>query len=308
MRQNGYWLTTLVLGTTLLLSRPVAGQLYSENFVGADLATVGWNNSSAAAGAAGLFDHSGNNVSNEAVTPDGLDTGAVFHYMNINNAQMIWTTEFSPINPSASGGVDISWWQSEDAIQIASTVDVHVAVMVGGQWYATANAYSTNDFQDPWLRHLVTYDPTAANWRQLTLNVENVTIGAAPGSALSGSIAGLGLVTDMKTVGVGPETVWYDYIEIAAHQIPGDANGVDGVTLDDYNIIRTNYRTEVSSRAEGDLNADGFVDVLDFREWKANYSGPLDATLAVPEPRSALIILASLATVCSVSRSLKWCG
>lgn len=295
MRLTGRVFAVLTLGaTTMLVMRPVAAQLYSETFVGADLAAVGWNNTSAALNAAGLFDHSGNDVSNEAATPDGIDTGAVFHFMNLNNAQAIWTTEFNPINPTVGGGVDIVWWQTEDAVSVASTIGVHVAVQVGGQWYASDRAFSTTDNQDPWQRHLLAYDPAAANWRSLTLNTEFVTLGAAPGASLSGNITGLGLVSVMEFVGAGVETVWYDYIEITSHLIPGDVNGVGGVTVDDYIIIKNNYLTNVNSRALGDLNDDGIVNVIDFREWKNNFSGPLAGIQALPEPTGAVLALLGL--------------
>ena len=295
MRLNGPWLAVLAFGAaTLLLARPAIGQLYSENFVGVDLAAVGWDGTSAVVGAAGIFDHTGNNVSNEAVTPDGVDSGAVFHFMGVNNVQAIWTTEFAPINPAAGGGVDITWWQTEDAVAVASTIDVRAAVQVGGQWYASERAFTTTDFQDPWQRHLLSYNSAAANWRLLTLNTGSATIGAAPGSSLSGNITGLGLVTEMWSFGVGGETAWYDYIEIASHLIPGDVNGVDGVTMADYTIIKNNYLTSVASRTAGDLNDDGIVNVIDFREWKVNFVGPLSGIYFVPEPTSAALALVGL--------------
>ena len=295
MRLRGRVSAILTIGAVMLLvAQPVAAQLYSESFVGADLTAVGWNNTSAALNAAGLFDHSGNSVSNEAATPDGVDTGAVFHFMNLDNAQAIWTTEFTPINPATGGGVDIVWWQTEDAVSVASTIDIHVAVQVGGLWYASDRAFSTTDNQDPWQRYLLNYDPAAANWRSLTLNTESVTLGAAPGTSLSGNITGLGLVTVMEFVGAGVETVWYDYIEIASHLIPGDVNGVGGVTVADYTIIKNNYLTSVASRALGDLNDDGIVNVIDFREWKNNFPGPLAGIQALPEPTGAVLALTGL--------------
>ncbi len=269
-------------------------QLYSETFpkVGpgdAQLSTVGWDSTSAANGSSAMFDHTGSGLTNEAQTGDGVDAGVAFHYRNSNGAQMIWTTEFSPITPGA-GGVDIIWFQVEDALVAGSTIDVHPAVNVGGQWYAAERAFTTTDTQVSWQRNVLAYTTTAANWRLLTLNVGNVTLGAAPGSNLSGPIAGLGLVTVMNTAQIGNEAVWYDYIEISNHLTPGDVNGVGGVTIDDYNVIRTNYRTAVTSRGQGDLNGDGFVDVLDFREWKANFPGAAGfAELPIPEPAAGAL-------------------
>lgn len=68
-----------------------------------------------------------------------------------------------------------------------------------------------------------------------------------------------------------------------------------GTTIND---ILANYRTEVSSRADGDLNFDGFVDASDFRLLKDN--APLSAASAnVPEPSS--MVLFGVAALCGIS-------
>lgn len=77
----------------------------------------------------------------------------------------------------------------------------------------------------------------------------------------------------------------------AAHD-PGDANGMDGVTIDDYLLIRANSFTNQILGTNGDVNYDGFVDFNDFREWKEYYPGGAAAAeaaiaaLGVPEPAS----------------------
>ena len=48
----------------------------------------------------------------------------------------------------------------------------------------------------------------------------------------------------------------------------GDTDGDGDVDLDDFAAIRDHFRMSVASRALGDLNEDGFVDFLDFREWR----------------------------------------
>jgi hypothetical protein len=293
MRDFNRFAAALSAGMAMLLAASsVHAQLYSETFPkvgpGDDpLSVAGWDATSATG--TGMFDHSGSNVPGEAVTPDGADAGVAFHYRNTNGAQAIWTTEFAPIAPGV-GGVDIIWYQSEDLLVQGSTLDVHAAVMVGGQWYASERAFTTADTTDAWQRVVLPYTTTAANWRLLTLNAGSATIGDAPGGNLAGEIAGVGLVSVMNHAVLGNESVWYDYLSINAHVIPGDVNGVGGVTIDDYTIIKNNYRTNVASRALGDLNADGFVDVFDFREWKANYSGAIVvADLPVPEPTGGVL-------------------
>ena len=52
----------------------------------------------------------------------------------------------------------------------------------------------------------------------------------------------------------------------------GDTDG-DGVVEipDDFNPIRDNFQKSVALRTQGDLNRDGIVEFLDFREWKNEY-------------------------------------
>ncbi len=291
----------LVLGATAAAQ----AQLYSETFPrigGGDIPlsdpTIGWVDTSSGTGtggvAAGVFDHTGSGIANEAATPDGVDAGVAFHYLPTNGTRAIYTTEFAPIN-TGGAGVDIIWFQTEDALIAGSTIDVHPAVLVGGQWYASDRAFTTTDNFSPWQRNVLAYNPAAANWRQLTMDAGAATIGAVAAGNLAGNLEGLGLVTVMSTAPLGNEAVWYDYVEIAAHVIPGDVNGMGGVTIADYEIIRANYRTNVGMRAQGDLNDDGFVDVLDFREWKANAPPAIGAGISIPEPSGCALALGGLA-------------
>ena len=91
-----------------------------------------------------------------------------------------------------------------------------------------------------------------------------------------------------------------DNLRIVPPLIDGDVNGDLVVNLDDYAIIEGNLFDAATMRSEGDLNADGIVDFLDFREWKANYvpadSGALLGA-GVPEPASALLWLAGLVAI-----------
>jgi hypothetical protein len=81
-------------------------------------------------------------------------------------------------------------------------------------------------------------------------------------------------------------------VELEAAHGPGDANGVGGVTIEDYLLIRANSFTPQILGRNGDTNYDGFVDFADFREWKANFPGGAGAAeaaiaaLGIPEPAS----------------------
>lgn len=84
-------------------------------------------------------------------------------------------------------------------------------------------------------------------------------------------------------------------IELEVAHGPGDANGVGGVTIEDYLLIRANSFTSQILGRNGDVNYDGLVDFADFREWKANFPGgeaaaeAAIAALAVPEPTSLVL-------------------
>jgi hypothetical protein len=78
---------------------------------------------------------------------------------------------------------------------------------------------------------------------------------------------------------------------------PGDADGDGDVDLDDFAAIRDHFQKSVVSRNLGDLNEDGFVDFVDFRQWKANYPFPAGGsgsslTASVPEPATWFTSLA----------------
>lgn len=64
------------------------------------------------------------------------------------------------------------------------------------------------------------------------------------------------------------------------------------------NSITSNYRTDVTSRADGDLNWDGFVDAADFRLFKDNLPPLAGGGVNVPEPTS--LALLGLAAACSL--------
>jgi hypothetical protein len=88
---------------------------------------------------------------------------------------------------------------------------------------------------------------------------------------------------------------------------PGDVDGDTDVDIGDLEIIAANFRQSVSLRALGDLTGDGFVDVLDFRNWKSNYPGAFPGSGAnwpiVPEPATLLSALTALAAASSLRRA-----
>ena len=98
--------------------------------------------------------------------------------------------------------------------------------------------------------------------------------------------------------------------------IPGDTNGnmIPGEFPEDFDPIRDNFRMNVTSREQGDLVRNGFVDFADFKEWKTAFLGGggslagLDLgflTTSVPEPSTGVLLLAAgLAAACVRKRRL----
>jgi hypothetical protein len=83
-----------------------------------------------------------------------------------------------------------------------------------------------------------------------------------------------------------------------APQMPGDVNGDGFVTIDDFNIIRDNFRKSPRSRSQGDLTSDGLVSLPDFKQWKGAFVAGGGSTvglnigfLSVPEPSSIALAL-----------------
>jgi hypothetical protein len=84
----------------------------------------------------------------------------------------------------------------------------------------------------------------------------------------------------------------------------GDTDGDGVVEASDFNPIRDNFQKLVALRTEGDLNRDGRVEFLDFREWKTAFlSGggslegiDLSSLSAVPEPTTGTLALLVAAT------------
>ena len=79
--------------------------------------------------------------------------------------------------------------------------------------------------------------------------------------------------------------------------IPGDVTGDGFVMMDDFDIIRNNFRQTPRSRAQGDLTGDGLVSLVDFTQWKGAFSagggsiaGQDLSFLSVPEPSSLALI------------------
>jgi hypothetical protein len=132
------------------------------------------------------------------------------------------------IDPDAYESLKFSWYEGN----ADATAAMRLVAQVGGQWYAGATAFSTpattlGGFAGSAVLNEVAYDSAAANW--LTLNFDGsydtgtdmgtdssvaLSLGAAPGSDLSGMITAFGLLVE------GPSTRRFDTFEINGELVP----------------------------------------------------------------------------------------
>jgi hypothetical protein len=95
-----------------------------------------------------------------------------------------------------------------------------------------------------------------------------------------------------------------------------DLNGDDAINAQDWEVFRTNHRTDLTDyspaerAARGDLDGDGDNDFADFRQFQADYKlmvGPTGyAALfggGVPEPASGSMVVGCAALLCCQARS-----
>ena len=119
-----------------------------------------------------------------------------------------------------------------------SNVTAYVAVQLNGaNWYvaATALPVPTATASGTYATYTMAFDPTAANWNNLTINANNATIGAAAAGNLNGVMTGAGLV--FATVGAGG-TFDFDNFLITGTGVGGGLGGVNAgpVTGGSFNL------------------------------------------------------------------------
>jgi hypothetical protein len=90
----------------------------------------------------------------------------------------------------------------------------------------------------------------------------------------------------------------------------GDVDGDGSVELEDFDIIKNNFRQSPRSRTQGDLTGDTLVSLPDFTQWKGAFTGGggsiagLDMSfVSVPEPSS--LALAGLMSLLFATRRVR---
>lgn len=258
---------------------------------------------------------------------DGTTGAYVEGWQYMDGSQRLsMTTEFS-FDPAASAPVTFRWYQGAAYNGTANINEARIAVRINGNWFASsqiitnidtpvtagANFGVTDGTAQGAVPKSLPFDPAPSNW--LTLNfdgdfdpvtktatastITDLTTGAPATSPLTGTITAFGIFRAVT----GANMRFDNFTIEGKGTIPGDVDKDDDVDMNDFAAIRDHFQQSVTMRSEGDLNGDGLVDFLDFRQWKDNFPKPLGAaSAAVPEPASAFLVLLAIA---SLPRRLK---
>lgn len=167
---------------------------------------------------------------------------------------------------------------------------------VANEWFHAAMAYDGANARFYWTR----VDPsfTSANLiggplaEAVDVNIAmTLTIGnEARVVGTTGSNEGLvGLIDEVRISNVARSATQFIF---SSGLLDCDVDGLNGCTIADFDIIKSNFFNTGMNRAQGDLTADGIVDFADFRLWKAA-AGPGFASITlfgVPEPATAVLV------------------
>jgi hypothetical protein len=344
MKQNG--LRTLLLATgalvVLIAAAPAAAQvsLYHMDFKPADatiaitdgpnnfaMTDFGWDNTHGQAGAPGVYFPNVGGLNPEDPTNrafvylfgSGGQNSSTFTSSNTTSGGTANSSfPAGGINPSApaNAGLGFSWSQHLENGANVLPIGVRIAVQTAaGNWYASNSVFNTGTTgagsQGNFDPQSLIYNPVKTNWLNLTIGAapaDGVTIGSTPSVDLSGNITGVGFVASFNQP--ASTTVHIDFIDVGIPPVPGDVTGNRIVDINDYNIIKANFGTNVASRSLGDVTGDGVVNLLDFAQWKNNFPFPGGGSGSlgngtVPEPASAILLVISLPLGWSIVRSRK---
>lgn len=170
-----------------------------------------------------------------------------------------------------------------NSTSFTSPVDASTITLNANQYISYVRNNVTNTFGT--LKAATTYTtPTCATCNS-SLSLQRFGIGSSS-NAHQGTFA----LDNVRVV---------DGVDFAgsAPLVPGDVNGDGFATLDDFTIIKDNFRKSPRARGQGDLTTDGLVSLSDFTQWKGAFmAGGGSAVgldmgfLSVPEPSSLALV------------------
>ena len=231
-----HFLLPILFCVILFVSFSDADVLYTEEFTGqGNVSLAGWN---------GVYNSGGGGVS--------VDFAWVWHSRECEN--LIYTSECSVDTSSYTNIVFTHQFRKYNSYD--QTPESSLVVQVGGRWYVSKSiAVSTSD---SFGTVTVSYDPTAAQWDELTLST--AARGSTATADLSGTITGFGLYSNSQNEG-GSCTAEYDAFTITATPVSVKPPSTD---VDDSGVVDLADFTVFSSAWQTTQGQSDFRDTCDF--------------------------------------------
>jgi hypothetical protein len=197
---------------------------------------------------------------------------------------------------NAAGSLEFNFIAPNTSAVTAPIPTTGPNAFVANEWFHAAMAYDGTNARFYWTKVDASF--TAANLiggpsaEAVDVNMAmTLTIGnEARVVGTTGSNEGLvGLIDEVRISNVARSATQFIFNSGLADC---DVDGINGCTIADFNIIKSNFFNTGMLRGQGDLTADGTVDFADFRLWKsAAGAGFASITLfGVPEPATALLL------------------
>ena len=123
------------------------------------------------------------------------------------------------------------------------------------------------------------------------LEFDRLRLSAGGSLGTTGEIAAASGIVDEIRIGTNFASV------IGIGLIPGDVTGNGIADINDYLVIRNHFQMTGAVRADGDLNGDSVVNLVDFRLWKTSRTAGAGAGQSaefagsVPEPSTLAVVL-----------------
>jgi len=209
---------------------------------------------------------------------------------------------------NATGNLEFNFIAPNTSAVAAPIPTTGPNAFVANQWFHAAMSYDGTNARFYWTK----VDPsfTVANLiggpsaegvdvnapMMMTLGTDARVVGATASNEGLG-----GLLDEVRISNVARNAT--DFI-FSSGLLDCDVDGLNGCTIADFNVIKSNFFNTGMMRSQGDLNADGVVDFADFRTWK-DAAGPGFASITlfgVPEPASASLMAVGGAVVALVRR------
>ena len=298
-------------GSTLILGDVGGGSREEATLF--DVATSGPNAGQAPNLGWGRFEGTINGSTSVTLAPGSVVVPPNFEYDHSEQSLTRSGGQITSFN-NETGGLAIQGGEIYSGTQLGSAfTDKYIASELGFHNTNTVelSRLIVGDFDNPGTFTMLNLDPSGQRFDSPQLAADDFAPGfnfSQPGVDFFGDGTRLlperlyGVYADSETgelFVLGGSTLGNATISrIIAVGTPGDVDGMNGVTIEDFNIIRDNLGKEVLSRDMGDLTGDGKVGLSDFQEWLDNAPPQVLAEAGfatVPEPSAAVLLLLAIA-------------